>query len=328
MRGPFLLISAVALGAISFALQGCDSQSPQNSGPLRVLTLNMDRGAELDGVTDDGSPPELRVADFYAEISASEPLARAGRAADVIAQAQPDVVTLQEVLTVRSEYPSDWTPGSLPDAETPRYDVLQVMLDSLSAKGQPYRIAEEAVTADWERMARLGPALVDIRFTERAIVLVREGAEADGLGAVPMVPREVTIAGEAILTDQRAAVALVEGVRVVTFRLDANDEQAASKTTALIAEMPDPTVVAAHIGSDGPTSPLSALTAAGFSDAWDHLVGTGGQTCCRTSTSTASLRRADVVAARSATLTFVGTDLVSGRGVSRYEGVQADLVVQ
>ncbi|MEM1056696.1 MAG: hypothetical protein AAGI52_14335 [Bacteroidota bacterium] len=57
MRAPFLLVAAVALGAVLLALPGCDTASVQPSEPvqLRVTTLNLDRESPLAAIEFDGS---------------------------------------------------------------------------------------------------------------------------------------------------------------------------------------------------------------------------------------------------------------------------------
>lgn len=327
MRAPLLVIASVALGAISIALAGCDSQAPPETVRLTVLTLNLDAGADLALVEDDARPSDLRVIEFYTALVESNPAGRAVRAADAIAEALPDVVALQEVMTVRSEYPADWTPGSAPDAETPRYDVLPGLLDSLRARGAVYQVVSEAVTSDWERTARVGPSDADIRFTERVVLLARIGVDAVDLGDLDLAPRTLLVAGETIEADTRAAVASVEGVQVATFRLDSTDPHAAAKTVALTSDLEDPVIVAAHVGTDGADSPLRSLQEQGFVDAWAYLVGAGGQTCCRSTSDPASLRRADVISGRGEPILFLDVSLFPGRGISRYEGVFSELTV-
>ena len=326
---PLLVVLALS------ALAGCDASGPSPEATLRVMTWSLDRGADLDDLDDaSGGEASARVAAFYTHALGSDPTGRAVGAARAIAEAVPDVVALQEVMTFRSQFPSDWRADEAPNAATVRLDVLPVLLDSLRAFGAPYTVASEAVAADWERPARFGSALSDVRVTERVVVLVREGVAAGEGGTLPLPPRALSVAGAYVLTDAAAATVEVRGTTIATFRLDAGDSAAGVKAAALARDIGgSPLLIAAHVGSDGPGSAASAFQEAGFSDAWLSLVGASGPTCCRTPEAAPSQRRADLLAARGDVL-FLDVERLNGRTsspggspASRTDALFADLLL-
>lgn len=315
--------SALSLALLLLALSACDSGVEGER--LTIATLNLDRGASASAIAEGDGTAAHRLGTWYGAVRASDPASRAGRAALQLADVAPDAIALQEVLTVRSQYPSDWTPGADPNAETVQVETLSPFLDSLRARGLTYRVAAEAVTADWERPARIGAATVDLRVQEHVVLLVRDGLPVDDARVLPLVPREVAYEGAPVTFDAAAAMARIAGVPVATFRRSADDPGAAFAIADLLESLPATVVLAAHVG-DASASETVAGTAA-FTDAWDYLVGTGGSTCCNTE-SRGLDRRSDVIASRGGGLRFLDVRRLAPTINASFRGVWADLWVQ
>jgi len=61
---------------------------------------------------------------------------RAQALATEIASKKPDIIGLQEVVLIRSQYPADLSP--IPNASTIELDFLPILLDELARRGQNY----------------------------------------------------------------------------------------------------------------------------------------------------------------------------------------------
>jgi len=145
---------------------------------LRVLTRNCYLGADLSRLFTAESTDEIPgiVGGLLADIDASHPPARMDAVAGEIAATDPDLVGLQEVGTVRTERPSDSTDGTA-DAETVRYDFLADLRAALDERGAPYRVAAAAINADAEFPADVDGERLDVRLTDRDVVLAHERVE-------------------------------------------------------------------------------------------------------------------------------------------------------
>jgi endonuclease/exonuclease/phosphatase family metal-dependent hydrolase len=132
---------------------------------LRVMTRNMDEGTDFGYIVGPKaqSPFALGAALTYAEVLQSGLPQRAAAVADEIANAHPDLVSLQEV--------ARWQGPTLPPGGgTVTLDALQSLQSRLSADGAHYRVVvvvpEEAIAAS------LGPGL-SVTFLDRDVILAR-----------------------------------------------------------------------------------------------------------------------------------------------------------
>jgi hypothetical protein len=157
--------------------------APDASG-LRVMTYNVYLGTNLGPLMQAGSEQEFLIAAIraYAELQQTDFPARAGRIADQIAKAQPDVVGLEEVALWSVSAPYDPTQPPLVPFVV-QYDFLQLVLDSLGSRGLGYAAPSVDTTSDVSAPvvtafdeAGNPTAFALVRFQDRDAVLVRAGA--------------------------------------------------------------------------------------------------------------------------------------------------------
>jgi len=148
------------------------------AGPpgITALTWNVYVGAEIERVLQAQTPYEAIVlaTEEWAHVQATDFPARAGVLAGEIAARRPDVVGLQELALYRTtDRPFDEL------ATHVAYDFLQLVIDSLRARGLDYAAAavdrttdiQVPVIADFDPSGQ--PILAGVRFTDGDAVLLR-----------------------------------------------------------------------------------------------------------------------------------------------------------
>lgn len=278
-----------ALLAIGLLVAACDTVPEPDPPPpvaLTVLNRTLSRGADLATALDGPGDLAVKAFQLYGSIAASSFSERASRLAQEIESRDPDVVALQEVLTVRTQYPSDAAGApATPNASRVTYDYLGTLLDSLAARGARYRVASEAETWDVELAAmRHGGVPFDVRFTERAVLLVRDTlstapgptVQADG-AAFPDAPglREPVGAATARVT-VGASTVTVASARFGT----APDAAAAFARRLLDAVGPGPLAVLGSTPDAGSATTLAAISRVGLADIWAERGDGPPETCC------------------------------------------------
>jgi len=156
------------------------------AGPqLTVMTRNLYLGAELTGTI---LAPTLSAqidanTEAWQDVLATDFRTRARALADEIVLVRPDVVGLQEVTLWREQRPSDIAePGpngevqigpNTPNARHVVLDFLSILRTALAARGLPYSPVATVVNTDAEGPVEGESGLVDVRFTDRDVILVR-----------------------------------------------------------------------------------------------------------------------------------------------------------
>jgi endonuclease/exonuclease/phosphatase family metal-dependent hydrolase len=166
---PMLIAVSVLMTCTLFD----DPLSPEDRRSVRVMTRNLYIGTEIDVA--DIDPARMIDAFFTTDFTS-----RARGIADEIIEQQPDLVGLQEVALVRIQSPSDPTSP----ATTVLSDYLKILLARLGAAGERYRVASTVQNADIElpvAVPNLGS--VDLRITDRDVILVREGVRTSVLAS-------------------------------------------------------------------------------------------------------------------------------------------------
>ena len=139
-----------------------DSAPPR---ALTVMTRNMDEGTDF-GYIAQATPATLgqAAAATYLEVLASDVCGRAGRIADEIAAAQPDLVSLQEV--------SRWTgpvPSLCAGTMTTTIDAQTALMAQLATDGARY-----VVVKGQDELSSAGiPGLGSLSFLDRDLLLAR-----------------------------------------------------------------------------------------------------------------------------------------------------------
>ncbi|HMF06764.1 MAG TPA: endonuclease/exonuclease/phosphatase family protein [Methylocella sp.] len=98
-------------------------------------------------------------------ILATKPAERAAAVAREIAKNRPDVVSLQEVMTLRKGTPQ------APQATTIEFDVLKILLGELSKLGPPYKACVTVPGLDQEAPSSLG---FNVRIATGDAIIARE----------------------------------------------------------------------------------------------------------------------------------------------------------
>jgi endonuclease/exonuclease/phosphatase family metal-dependent hydrolase len=296
---------------------------PVAAGPpppsIKVMTRNVVPGLDnaapvVEAVASgDAFAIMLAVEQVWQEVVFSNIPARADALAAEIAAVRPDVVGLQEAALWRSEPGSDFT--GIPDAWRVEYDVVKLLLAGLRERGLRYDVV--AVTANFDlELPRLNldgsgkPHPEDIRWTDRDVLLVRDGVEV--LGADHGTFAAFLPLGYGIVIERGwvSADVAVRGIplRLVSAHLEDMDLDTQLSQAAELLSVPGatslPTVFIGDYNSNANPDPTSGayqlLIGSGLTDAWTVAhAGDPGLTCCHdpllSDPGTAFTQRVDLV---------------------------------
>jgi hypothetical protein len=136
-----------------------------------VMTYNIYQGSELEHALAATNQLQLviGVAIDFGNVAATNFAERAEAIAAEVAEAQPDLLALQEVALWRTQFPSDPTRLATHIA----YDFLQILLDALTAAGLHYAPVVVRNNLDTQAPGLFGFQLMDVRLTDRTAILAR-----------------------------------------------------------------------------------------------------------------------------------------------------------
>lgn len=180
-RGISSLCEAFLLLAVAAPLAASTPPQANKAKTVSVMTRNLYVGADLTpGIVAAGSGDPFQifaaVSEIWGRVKFTNLPARADGIAREVAQAQPDLIGLQEAEIWRSQTPADFVPGN---AEHVEYDFARILLDALAARGLHYAIVAEERGFDIELPGFLSEAdfeaglLSDVRLTDREVILAR-----------------------------------------------------------------------------------------------------------------------------------------------------------
>lgn len=289
-RLPLLLL---LIGATVLSTACDDTTTPVvETAEATVMTRNLYLGADIFRIMDASSPEEVPaiVAEIFGIVVANDFPARAGALAAEIQENDPDLIGLQEVTLYRIQDPHD--PNSL--ATEVFLDFLEVLLDSLNARGLNYTVASQVENADVQMpAARSATEFFDVRMTDRDVILARADVQTSGAGGAGyqvIVPFELPT-GDTIWFERGYtwADATVDGADFVF--VNTHLEVSSGGTLHFIQNAQlnqliqhfsgESRVIAVGDFNTGPGDPPYELLTDHFTDAWTAL-GTGGPglTCC------------------------------------------------
>jgi hypothetical protein len=266
-----------------------------------VLTRNMYLGADLNPLLQAQTQQQAleQATAVWARIQASNPPARAGGMADEIAATLPHLVGLQEAVLYHIQSPGDAAFGGQVAATVVAYDFVQLLLDSLTARGLSYVVAAEEVGTVVELPIFTGAIpnpFDDVRFTDREVILARADVPVTNpQGGIFAAGLELTIGGAGGATlDQRRAWTSIDATvydhlfRFISTHLEIQPAAPiqlaqAAELLAIAGASTLPVVLVGDFNSaaDGTqTATYANIVAAGFEDVWHHL-GEPGYTCCQ-----------------------------------------------
>ena len=159
-QGPFK-------GFLVSSPEFCDTSSS-----LTLMTWNIDQGADLSPLFNATTPSEFvtAVGAAYNRIQATNFVERADSIAEEIQKTGPDLIGLQEVILLRTQIPSD---GPATPATNISLDYLKILVDTLAERGLIYEPVVVQNGTDIEVPGLISTGLVDIRLTDRDVILAR-----------------------------------------------------------------------------------------------------------------------------------------------------------
>jgi len=275
--------------------------APRGAPGITALTWNVYLGADIGRVLAAPTAEEavVRATEEWGHVQATDFPARAGALARAIAAQRPHVVGLEELALYRT------TDNPFEPATRVAYDFLQLVIDSLHARGVDYTAAAVDRTSDLQVPVIAGvdasgqPILAGVRWTDGDAVLVRADVPyVDAKSGVYAASQVVTIGGvTSVLSQGWSSVdATVDGraYRFVVTHLvgqEAPDVQLAQagELLALLSAETGSTILVGDFNSDAygidptrVTPTYGMMLAAGYRDMWiEPERQARGLTCCQ-----------------------------------------------
>ena len=139
---------------------------------LTLMTWNIYQGTDLSPLFNATTPSEFvsAVGSAYNRLQATAFGERADSLADEIQKTRPDLIGLQEVILLRTQIPSD---GPATPATNISLDYLKILIDTLAERGLTYEPIVVQNGTDIEVPGLISTGLVDIRLTDRDVILAR-----------------------------------------------------------------------------------------------------------------------------------------------------------
>ncbi len=175
-----LLAAAVLAAAATAALAGGAAAAGKRGFDAMTVNLYLGAGTERILALDPADPEYFTklvgaVTGVFYEIAGSEPAVRIQAVADQIAARRPDLVAVEEASLIRNQSPGDLILGGSTPATNVVFDYLELLVDSLEARGAHYAVAVTGYEWDVEMpMLNLETGVFeDVRQTDRQAILVR-----------------------------------------------------------------------------------------------------------------------------------------------------------
>jgi endonuclease/exonuclease/phosphatase family metal-dependent hydrolase len=297
-----------------------DTRTGADGSAVTVMTWNLYVGADLRQLLarrgDSDETIGTAVARLLTDIEESRFDARAAAIADHVAAVRPDLVGLQEVTLLRLQLPGDYVadPGRTNAAEH-HLDFLALLQEKLRERGLEYDAVSSVSNTDIELPGDLDAGSVDVRLTDRDVILARRDLETRNATrrtyeATLTVPLPDGV--EFPLTRGYCSVDVAVGGTEFTFVNTHLDSVSAStqldQARELIVDLTAldrPVVLVGDFNSpaDGSETVTYDLLTQFFTDAYaETRAGNPGYTCCRdprlTSAEQALSKRLDLVLLR------------------------------
>src|SRR5215207_1640508 len=264
--------------------------------PFTLMTWNIYQGADLSPLFNATTPSEFvtAVGSAYNRFQATNFGERADSIADKIQETRPDLIGLQEVILLRTQIPSD---GPATPATNITLDYLQILIDTLAERGLIYEPIVVQNGTDIEVPGLISTGLVDIRLTDRDVILARANnkdftlSNTNGAQFAAKLPL-TTLFGPISIPHSWVSVDVTFNkeykVRIVSTHLEPLSPIIQSLQADELLNGPGnthlPVVFMGEFNSnaDGTGTPTySKLKDAGFIDAWTVKGKGTGFTCCQ-----------------------------------------------
>jgi endonuclease/exonuclease/phosphatase family metal-dependent hydrolase len=288
-----LIVSACGGGGGIGDLTG----EPEPLRPVSVLTYNLYFGADHTPLLEADTMEELaqNVEAAYSEFLQNDFADRANAIADRIAEENPQLVGLQEVVNIYIQPNGDRFEGGKTPATELVINFEQTLMNTLADRGLDYRVAVRGERTDIEVPSASGE---DFRLVDHDLILVRgdtEVRDTDDERFTARVPVP-TPDGEVVEVVRGfvSAVVMIEGapMRFVNTHLEIGRFEAiqvaqATELLARLALKSEPIVMVGDFNSEGDpaqsTHSYDLVESAGFTDAWTQRDAPSepGFTCCQ-----------------------------------------------
>ncbi|WP_324663457.1 endonuclease/exonuclease/phosphatase family protein [Haloarcula sediminis] len=286
-----LLGSAAGIAAGTVGVTGVASAG--QSAVATVMTQNAYLGFDVAGLLRAESLADVRsiAGGFLRDIEPELYAARAERIAAAVETADADVLALQEAVLLRRQQPGDYGTETSSAATDVVVDLLDLIRTALAERGLDYTVAAESVANDFELPAETDDGPVDLRITDRDVILVRSdldtadpeaGTYDDALELpIPDSDRTLTISRGYSAVD--VTIGGVD-VRAVSTHLEsAATRYRRRQAQELLDTLPEtgPVVVCGDLNSAPGEAAYDLLTGS-LTDSYTALRSDGGgATCCQ-----------------------------------------------
>ena len=273
-------------------------------GELTVMTRNLSFGTDLTPIISATNEFEFvtAVAVAFDQAQSTDFPGRAKAWADEIERASPDLVGLQEAVLWRTQSPADFSPT--PNATTVRADLVELLLAALRSRGLKYEVVFAQTGTDIEAPGLFPTGLVDVRLTQREVILARKStdlkltnAQGGQYAARLTVP---TVIGVPVALPWawasvdvrfhgrsfRFATTHLDPISGVAQQLQANEFMAGPGNTTLpivwVGDFNSDAEGTVITGVPSATATYESIIAAGYADAWSARRALDpGFTCCQ-----------------------------------------------
>jgi endonuclease/exonuclease/phosphatase family metal-dependent hydrolase len=145
-------------------------------GELAVMTRNLAFGTDLGPIVAATTEFEFvtAVENAFTEAQATDFPSRASAWADEIERARPDLIGLQEAALWRIQAPADFS--RTPNATTIEADLVGLLLAELRSRDLRYEVVIAQTGYDIEAPGLFPTGFVDVRLTQRVVILARKSA--------------------------------------------------------------------------------------------------------------------------------------------------------
>jgi endonuclease/exonuclease/phosphatase family metal-dependent hydrolase len=278
-------VAAAVLAVLAFLGSMAAQAAYSANRPVKVMTRNVYLGASLTRASQATSPQEFlaAVSTIATNFQATDFAARARALAVEVAEADPDLLGLQEVALWRRG-PIGVLDGPGTPAEEVIIDFLPVLRAELAARGLDYKLVRQQQELDLEGPAG-APYFRDIRVTSRDVILAKGDVQVDASSSanfaaastIPSVLGPFTVKASWVAAD---VTVNRRSFRFVTTHLEPFDPFVRANQAAELvdAEGPaaaseDPVVLVGDINSDPDDPPphgtaFDTLGGAGLADTW------------------------------------------------------------
>ncbi len=297
--------------------------------PVSVLTYNVYLGTAIGDLLTADTMDELaaRVAAAKATFDANDFTMRADAIAARIAEEQPTLIGLQEVITLYVQPAGDRMTGGSTPADQLVIDFEQVLLAALADRGLDYRAVVRSESSDVEVPSATGE---DFRLIDHNLILVRgdipvgdiDGRRFAARLPIPMPDRksvnevERGFVSAVVTLDGQPTVFVSTHLEVAPY-----EEVQLAQTVELLAWLEtrgEPVILVGDFNSEGDpaqsTGTYDLIEEAGYDDAWKLAAAPSdrGYTCCqskdlRNETSALS-QRLDVIWLKDDPLAAISSD--------------------